>query len=150
MGKRLGPEQVGSWAMSNMGSEALTVTPGTVAVLSQADVALRSSAAAGETPSCVCLVLLAGATDHAQADKRCAPSCPGLPRLLTLSLLLRWHLDSPSRSITHTSLLKTPEHVPMQVAKLPGPSPHLCSILAPSLPPDGPSQSSKLSQLSPP
>ena len=104
VGKRLGSEQLGSWAMSNKGSEALTVTPATVAVLSQADVALRASAAAGETPSYVCLVLLAGATDHAQADKRCAPPCAGLPRPLMPSLLLRWHLDLPSRSITHASL----------------------------------------------
>ena len=91
--------------MSNTGSEATTATPVTLEVLSQADVALRASAAACETPSCVCLVILAGATHHTQVGKRLAPSCPGpSPALLTLSLLLRWHVDSPSRSIAHDSL----------------------------------------------
>ena len=78
-GKQLGPEHIGSWAMSNTGSEAMTATPAILAVLSQADVALRASAAAGETPSCVDLAILAGATHRTRMGKRLAPSAQDPP-----------------------------------------------------------------------
>ena len=67
--------------MSNTGSEAMTATPATLAILSQADVALRAAAATGETPSCVCLAILAGAAHRTRMGKRLAPSAqdPALP-----------------------------------------------------------------------